>query len=567
MKKVLTNKKVLFSFLVLVVILLIIGGYFFYENALRRQRLLKMEEIKSHYGNFVLVKEDTLLQQKNGEQYEVVGSVHKGSVLALKTTEILEETDTFFPVLGTDYYVFYEYLEPTNDQNILKPKDYYLALDKKFVMEKPNLYQDDLLRITLDSSQSFDILYGTEEYYRVFFGNDYFDVKKNEGTLVDGEKNLEEASFIPIVQFMKYEENCQANTCISKKKVEEVVRLWQENQKYSITESEYLSWLRGDLRLKPGAMLITKSCESDVLQASLQDFHFDIVNPTALTFVNNDTTTKKDTKKESVNRYVIHQNLTNENNQKIMSGQTIEKPKPVVTTSGKGLPSMDAKATSIAVLNYHFFYDASIGEVCREGNCLEIQKFREQLDYLKENHYKTLTMEEYRAWMYGEIELPARSVLLTIDDGAMGTGKHNGNKLIPILEEYQMHATLFLITGWWDINNYRSPYLDIESHTYDMHTEGLCKNQTRGAKMLCSTKEQVLDDLRKSLAVTGSNKAFCFPFYAYNDMAIASLKEVGFQLGFVGGYAKSNRNQDKYKITRYPIHSNTTLDQFKNMIH
>ena len=130
-----------------------------------------------------------------------------------------------------------------------------------------------------------------------------------------------------------------------------------------------------------------------------------------------------------------------------------------------------------------------------------------------------------------------------------------------------MHATLFLITGWWDINNYRSPYLDIESHTYDMHTEGLCKNQTRGAKMLCSTKEQVLDDLRKSLSVTGSNKAFCFPFYAYNDMAIQSLKEAGFQLGFVGGYAKSNRNQDKYKITRYPIHSNTSLNQFMNMIH
>ena len=31
---------------------------------------------------------------------------------------------------------------------------------------------------------------------------------------------------------------------------------------------------------------------------------------------------------------------------------------------------------------------------------------------------------------YGEIELPARSVLITIDDGALGTGTHNGNKLI-----------------------------------------------------------------------------------------------------------------------------------------
>ena len=55
-------------------------------------------------------------------------------------------------------------------------------------------------------------------------------------------------------------------------------------------------------------------------------------------------------------------------------------------------------------------------------------------------------MEEFRKWMYGEIEIPSKSILITVDDGAMGTGKHNGNKLNPLLEEYHMNATLFLIT-------------------------------------------------------------------------------------------------------------------------
>ena len=54
-------------------------------------------------------------------------------------------------------------------------------------------------------------------------------------------------------------------------------------------------------------------------------------------------------------------------------------------------------------------------------------------------------MREYVDWIYGRIELPKKSVLLTIDDGAMGTGKHNGNKLNPLLEKYQINATLFLI--------------------------------------------------------------------------------------------------------------------------
>jgi len=132
------------------------------------------------------------------------------------------------------------------------------------------------------------------------------------------------------------------------------------------------------------------------------------------------------------------------------------------------------------------------------------------LGKLKDNHYKTLTMEEFKRWMYHEIELPEKSVLITIDDGALGTGKHNGNKLIPILEEDRMHAALFLITGWWDIENYRSNYLEIESHTFDMHTYGDCG---RG-QLICESKENVIHDLKKSIDVTKSTNAFnnCFNF-------------------------------------------------------
>lgn len=218
----------------------------------------------------------------------------------------------------------------------------------------------------------------------------------------------------------------------------------------------------------------------------------------------------------------------------------------------------------IAVLNYHFFY--SDGENCGNSICLNTRKFEQQLKYLKENGYKTLTMEEFRAWMYGEISLPKKSVLLTIDDGAMGTGLHNGNKLIPLLEKYQAHATLFLITGWWDINNYKSPYLDIESHTNDMHNEGFCYGVARGARMLCSSYDVALEDLKKSIAITGSTKAFCFPFYAYNQKAIQVVKEAGFKLGFIGGNYKATKNTNKYLIPRYVIYDHTTLEQFISYI-
>ncbi len=219
----------------------------------------------------------------------------------------------------------------------------------------------------------------------------------------------------------------------------------------------------------------------------------------------------------------------------------------------------------VAVLNYHFFYDSN-EEYCGDGNCETVNEFRNQLNYLRDNNFKTLTMEEFRNWMYGVIEIPEKSVLITIDDGAKGTGLHNGNKLIPILEEYQMHATLFLITGWWDINNYRSPYLDIESHTNDMHTERYCEGVTRGAKMLCLGRDEVLNDLKQSIEITGSKKAFCFPFYAYDDNSISIVKEAGFELAFIGGGRKASRNDDKYHIPRYQIRQSTDINTFINYV-
>ena len=219
----------------------------------------------------------------------------------------------------------------------------------------------------------------------------------------------------------------------------------------------------------------------------------------------------------------------------------------------------------IAVLNYHFFFGDD--ESCDSANCISTSKFESHLKYLKDNNYKTLTMEEFRAWMYKEIELPDKSVLITIDDGALGTGKHNGNKLIPLLEKYEAHATLFLITGWWDISNYESKYLDIESHSNDMHTEKYCKGVSRGAKMLCLDKEDVINDLKQSMAITKSNKAFCYPFFVYNSNVIEYLKEVGFQLAFAGGGYKATRNSNKYAIPRFQILQNITLEQFISYIY
>lgn len=524
--------------------------------------------IQEHYASVVALQKDASLYSSL-EGFVEYGSAKKGAVFPLEEQVIEDGTQTYFKVKNEEYYVYYENVLPVEASTSFIP-DYYLLSSSNITShEVTNFYQNDALVFSLPTSMEFHYFYQTDECYTVSYLGQYFDLKKDEVTLTPSEENVTSVKSMSVIEIPELSDNCSDHTCISTDYLKEFLNLLKENEKYTIYEEDYIKWLKGYVSLKENAILLLHKKDDEALSNLLNEYGFHSEMSELKLSFNNKASTRSSSL-ESLDSYSINQKVTSEEIKKMVNGETIEPPKKVVSETSnitpKGLPSESEKATQIAVLNYHFFYDESIGEWCGEGNCLEVAKFREQLEYLKNNNYKTLTMEEYRAWMYGEMELPARSVLLTVDDGAMGTGKHNGNKLIPLLEEYDMHATLFLITGWWAKENYISKNLDIESHTYDMHKEGQCSGESRGAQMLCSSKEQVMKDLAWSIDITGSNKAFCFPFYAYNASTIQSVKEAGFQLAFIGGSVKSNRNHDKYKIPRYPIHSNITLNQFINMI-
>ncbi len=217
----------------------------------------------------------------------------------------------------------------------------------------------------------------------------------------------------------------------------------------------------------------------------------------------------------------------------------------------------------IAVLNYHFFFEESERNICREDICEHMDDFREQLNYLRDNNYYTATMEEFVKWMYKEIDLPEKTVVITVDDGSWGTGKANGNHLIPTLEEYKMNATLFLITGWYDKANYESEYLTIQSHTHNLHYEAKCGYRS---KVNCVSYDTLLNDLKTSADIIKNTDSFCFPFYEYTSTSIKAVKEAGFKTAFTNGWRKASRNDDKYKIPRFPIQRTTTMSQFKNIV-
>ena len=224
-------------------------------------------------------------------------------------------------------------------------------------------------------------------------------------------------------------------------------------------------------------------------------------------------------------------------------------------------------AESVGVLNYHYTVSSSNenGELdeCQQDICVTDTKFDEQISYLKDNNFYGASIRDLELFIDGKVRLPRKSILITIDDGWYVS------RSISILEKYQMLGTLFLIGSLASPDAYRSPYLEIHSHTWDMHTIGQCPSNIGRGGILCLDEDKILEDLRKSRESLNNTTYFCYPFYDYNDRAIRLLKESGFTMAFAGesGDSKVRVGQDKYKIPRFVVVNYTSMNSFINYVN
>ena len=220
--------------------------------------------------------------------------------------------------------------------------------------------------------------------------------------------------------------------------------------------------------------------------------------------------------------------------------------------------SSEDMAVSVPAILYHFIYldgDSS----CNDIICHSEEQIDSHFKFLSDNDVFTLNTSEVLSFIKGEINLPKKSILITIDDGA------RAENFIPFLEKYQLNATLFLVSSWYPVSKFQSPYLEIASHTHNMHTTGVCPTG-QGGGINCLPSDEILNDLKLSRETLNNTKAFCFPFYEYSNYSINLVKEAGFEMAFIGGSTKIKKGINPYKIPRYPILSSFGVDYISNLI-
>ena len=240
--------------------------------------------------------------------------------------------------------------------------------------------------------------------------------------------------------------------------------------------------------------------------------------------------------------------------------KSISKPTPITQK-----PSTVNKpyGKSIPVLMYH-----SITSGKGNSNSLPIETFKEQMKYLKDNGYQTITLADLYKYFMNQNPIPEKSIVLTFDDGY----ENNYTAMFPVLKEYNFKAAIFVITSHIDKDHKfmtskqlieMDKYgIDIESHTVN-HDKLKSLSKDNQLETLIQSKKDLEKILKKEI------NFFAYPGGAYNKSAIAAVKEAGYTMAFtIDGKLSSwsSKNDGLLSLHRINTSSFHDLNAFKTGI-
>ena len=215
-------------------------------------------------------------------------------------------------------------------------------------------------------------------------------------------------------------------------------------------------------------------------------------------------------------------------------------------------PAQDDGTPELPIIMYHHI----MNKQSRLGQfIISEQQFENDLIYLKENGYQTISMAQLLDYVNEGTPLPEKPVMLTFDDGHESFHTY----AYPLLQKYQMCAVLSIVGEYtdqysegddhnpsyayltWDeiAEMTKSGLVEIGNHTYGLHTDD---NDRRGCRiksgeseeeyraMLRSDLQQVQDKVKE---YTGTAPViFTYPFGHMCIQARSVIKEMGFQAAF-----------------------------------
>lgn len=208
------------------------------------------------------------------------------------------------------------------------------------------------------------------------------------------------------------------------------------------------------------------------------------------------------------------------------------------------------KEIQIPIIMYHNFIKDNDTENVDTASMKE-SDFIEQIKYLKQNGYTSITFDDLLKCKKGIKRLPKKPVLITADDGYLS----NYEFMYKVLKENDMRGTIFIIGKRLDEDSpnakypkinwnqaremYKSGVIDFQSHTYDSHDMSDSMKGEFSQPLIGETEKEYenridkdikmsINQIKRELGYTPI--ALTYPFGHYSEVSEKIIKQNGIKI-------------------------------------
>ena len=188
---------------------------------------------------------------------------------------------------------------------------------------------------------------------------------------------------------------------------------------------------------------------------------------------------------------------------------------------------------TVSILCYHRF-----AQNCNSQMCTPADVFERQMQYLKDNNYRVISLAEFQQFLQYNQKLPNRSVIITIDDGYRSTY----DIAYQILKRFGYSATIFIYTdfveagrialSWDQIREMKDAGIEVGSHTLS-HGDLTKKIKGETNKAYLQRVEKELFDSKRIIDEKLQQDTIFFAYpYGKSDPVVRSItRKAGYQMG------------------------------------
>jgi peptidoglycan/xylan/chitin deacetylase (PgdA/CDA1 family) len=204
--------------------------------------------------------------------------------------------------------------------------------------------------------------------------------------------------------------------------------------------------------------------------------------------------------------------------------------------------------------------------------CVSSSAFRTHLSLLEKWGFTSITFNDYRLALQGEIVLPKKPVIITFDDGYLDTYE----VAFPIMQEFGMKAVVFILgdqslrESIWDsgVTQTLSPLMtaaqiqEMQLAGFEFGSHSMTHPRLTDVPAAVAWEEISRSKILLELHLNAPVRTFSYPYGLLNDSMKAMVRDAGYSHACGVFTGPPNFGADNYEIRRIPIFSNTDMFRF-----